>query len=876
MARKTSENSVSLFPFLAVLVCTMGALILLLLLTTRRIQKQQSVQGSIVDSSISLELEDIEDSFGLTVATDVPQMVSDSQQAEGQGTAEESDGDAPDEPPQFALTVPEVSTVDDSEFSVFGLSEPELPEPTSFELKVEIDRLNVLLQADEERHAALMAEIAAAEQKLKQPDSDEELKRQAGNLQNLKQQEGVLKSQLDAQQVTIAGLEGELDQKSETTEDAEQILRARESALVSLRQLADEASSSRRSKAASTLLEFSNSTGTSQRPLVVNVSEEGFRFSPADVLVPADQMDGAPQDMNPLLAGITALHQQMQPQSATAAPYVLLLVRPDGSLPFYSAQRILKNAGVNFGYELIEQDRSVFVGKPAAGEKEVLQRAVDSAIKRRNEMYGGMLAEVQRLRSRAEERPKQQARMMPDGRITVPGEKDHDLPGRFFAGGERPPMEELLVNNTRRTSPFQQPAQSDESPNPFSNPFANPSSSTQDTVAESAAGSMQDAIATSGDAAGQFPTEEIPNPFAVREMSESATSAAASAGNGDDLLQIEELLANNTDRANDETVGSQSSPMTDSLMAGGFTQPNGADANRSNVPNNASLIPSDNFQNAMAQESSTPPNRIDPDWLNQSPITTSQAPIVEPGSQTPPDWSESVTAPADAASRTVGAAENPNTSQPNAQMANGQPPGSANFMATLEANANGGSLGPMFGEHEESALSKFMRRLDSEIESNRPDPFLVSVLETAKAKQVAQNRHARQPVTIILQGSTLKVGRSAVMQINGLSEERVLAATLEKLVVEMQASRSIDGSLPMPTIDFQTDAASEALRFRLQQELERMDVTTRSSSLLPVPAIDPKLEIPEWPPFDGVGPKRESATPMKSSPSVRTPGGLSI
>ena len=44
MARRQHKNSISLFPFLAVLVCTMGALILLLLVTTRKIRNDQ-LQG---------------------------------------------------------------------------------------------------------------------------------------------------------------------------------------------------------------------------------------------------------------------------------------------------------------------------------------------------------------------------------------------------------------------------------------------------------------------------------------------------------------------------------------------------------------------------------------------------------------------------------------------------------------------------------------------------------------------------------------------------------------------------------------------------------------------------------------------------------------
>ncbi|MBC7964399.1 MAG: hypothetical protein H7Z17_00620, partial [Fuerstia sp.] len=42
MTRRRPQISISLFPFLAVLVCAMGALILLLLVMTRKIRHEQS------------------------------------------------------------------------------------------------------------------------------------------------------------------------------------------------------------------------------------------------------------------------------------------------------------------------------------------------------------------------------------------------------------------------------------------------------------------------------------------------------------------------------------------------------------------------------------------------------------------------------------------------------------------------------------------------------------------------------------------------------------------------------------------------------------------------------------------------------------------
>ena len=72
MAKRRTDKTISLFPFLAVLVCTMGALILLLLVTTRRIrQKQQATPVEIVvsDSVDGVSVSDAAsgDDFGATV-----------------------------------------------------------------------------------------------------------------------------------------------------------------------------------------------------------------------------------------------------------------------------------------------------------------------------------------------------------------------------------------------------------------------------------------------------------------------------------------------------------------------------------------------------------------------------------------------------------------------------------------------------------------------------------------------------------------------------------------------------------------------------------------------------------------------------------------
>ena len=57
MARRHHNNSISLFPFLAVLVCAMGSLILLLLVMTRKMRQDQYVEQTAVVESAASEVD---------------------------------------------------------------------------------------------------------------------------------------------------------------------------------------------------------------------------------------------------------------------------------------------------------------------------------------------------------------------------------------------------------------------------------------------------------------------------------------------------------------------------------------------------------------------------------------------------------------------------------------------------------------------------------------------------------------------------------------------------------------------------------------------------------------------------------------------------
>ncbi len=360
MARRSSNNTISLFPFLAVLVCTMGALILLLLVTTRRLRDDQG--GQVAD------------------------------------VAPNNTGDSADDtktPSPFASSQWEMSPVDDfvitpevrqpstnHEFSV-ALLPPTKSKESEEDLVARRKQLKDLQErADQEvaRQNQLRQRIAAANEQLKQSEfGSTNYDAQLAELNAMRQQERRLGEELKAQQQFLVQLKSELDEQSKLTDDGEQLLHRRESALITLREIAKDKTSAASVGTDQTTIEFTNTDGTKRTPVIVNVTAAGFEFLPTGVKISMDDMEGFPNSDNPLLSGILAVHDARNSQSVTSRPYVLLLVRPDGSMPFYAAQRSLSKASIHFGYELMEEGRRVAAGNSSATEQTALQQALLSA-----------------------------------------------------------------------------------------------------------------------------------------------------------------------------------------------------------------------------------------------------------------------------------------------------------------------------------------------------------------------------------------------------------------------------------------------------------------------------------------------------------------
>jgi hypothetical protein len=192
-------------------------------------------------------------------------------------------------------------------------------------------------------------------------------------------------------------------------------------------------------------------------PLVIDVSLAGYELLPHGPQISAAQMEGFPVRDNPLLSAILAAHRHRSANAVAMEPYVLLLVRPDGSLPFYGAQRILTEARIHYGYELLEPQQKVAVPDVSAEELPLIRAAIGDALRRRENLYA-------KLRAMAvdgatgfgpnglaapgapagTEPAGRRFAIRPDGRDVAGDLADaRRLDGRNYAGGEAPPAAHL-------------------------------------------------------------------------------------------------------------------------------------------------------------------------------------------------------------------------------------------------------------------------------------------------------------------------------------------------------------------------------------------------------------------------------------------------
>lgn len=422
MPRRQAQLSVTLFPFLAVLVCAMGSLILLLLVMTRKIREDQRAEQLSPPS--------------VTAPADVSEPIFVDRSAELQ---------------QFEQATKDL-------------------EATSQGLRQTVTRLQQEVAAQRTLVASRRAELnalrtAIADKRSAPPDDAEAVQ----EIEALKTKEQKLTAELSAAEAELLDKRDLLARAEDKLRETELRLFEKSSALVALRQRATQAqAAAEKSTGTETLLEFTNSTGTRRIPIVIDVTRNGYELLPSGLKISAADMEHFPVRDNPLLSSVFAVHRHRSGSSVVAQPYVLLLVRPGGSLPFYGAQRIFQEARIHYGYELVQSETMLLAGPLDPSEGPAVQRALADVFRRRETLYSRLFEIAKEERERLEsgqgmtrsrgdnaggdaadaspadagdsEKAGRRLAVRPDGRVVEDvGPPRRRLEGRFYAGGVAPP-----------------------------------------------------------------------------------------------------------------------------------------------------------------------------------------------------------------------------------------------------------------------------------------------------------------------------------------------------------------------------------------------------------------------------------------------------
>ncbi len=348
MSRRASNNNVSLFPFLAVLVCAMGALILLLLVTTRRIRSQQI-------ATLESQTEIVQ-----PAPAPIPEPVIELPEPEPEPAIP-----APPEKIEYQPSIVPIAIT-----SVVDT----IPSPVTDDTRRtdHVQRDTAALRGYDRMLSERLNQWATSDQQL----HDRYKQATAGHKQ-LVDSEKKLNKQYAATKRDVA--------------ESKETKRLLEEQLAALRRaIAQKESEPVNAVSKFRIVPFDGISGTVRHPIMIECVGDRFRFLPEDIELTKAQLESFVSSFNPLLSGAAALnaHWAMrEKQTATVGePYILLVVRPSGSLGFYAAKRMLRRLDVPIGYELLGEEQEL--DRPIADPEAVqlCRLAVERTLARRDEI----------------------------------------------------------------------------------------------------------------------------------------------------------------------------------------------------------------------------------------------------------------------------------------------------------------------------------------------------------------------------------------------------------------------------------------------------------------------------------------------------------
>ncbi|MCA8989473.1 MAG: hypothetical protein KDA78_17620, partial [Planctomycetaceae bacterium] len=323
--RSQSEMAVSLFPFLAVLVCAMGSLILLLLIITRNVhpsyQTRQEDPVEVAETPLLVAGESVSaEQLTLPETGFAPAEIGTARWKSWQPAATKGQTDAPG-----------------YDIDLHADATTRMRRQTQFQQQTQRDEKlamlkNQLLQAQQRRE-----ELQQQRQQLQTSMNSSQM-----SLQQTRQQQMNLAQQLQELQQTAPQLAQEIKRLTTLLEQKKNQQKpvSNEYEIVAL----------------------DRKSGQVHAPIFVECRKQKIKVQPELLEVDSVQLTDYSPTKNPLAIAILE-HWKRGPYAAEQ-PYVLLIVSPDGIEEFYTMSQLLIANDIHYGYELIDPDQTFFFGTP--------------------------------------------------------------------------------------------------------------------------------------------------------------------------------------------------------------------------------------------------------------------------------------------------------------------------------------------------------------------------------------------------------------------------------------------------------------------------------------------------------------------------------
>lgn len=345
--RSHTQAKVELFPFLAVLVCVMGALIFLLLVMTKQLRANAIARAQADAWQTQSVADDHSELPGPLLAT-----------------WDEHDNVATFEPLQEPDPSDSLSSAADAVARARAEFEAEQA---------------ALRRTWQDRVQALEREYESRQTQRKR----EQLLAQTTEVQAAQLQKELLQRELELAEL-MGRQTAEEDRDKSRADERSRLEQQIQALRRQLKQLQDQ---QRDASSRYAVVPYDGKSGTTRRPILIECTATGIRFLPEDVtLTPAD-IDGFVPKFNPLVAGSQALieHWSRPEHREQGEPYVMLIVRPDGTLAYYIAMRLLSGLQRSFGYELVASDTQLQLPPLDPQAKQAVEEAVRKVLYEREQ-----------------------------------------------------------------------------------------------------------------------------------------------------------------------------------------------------------------------------------------------------------------------------------------------------------------------------------------------------------------------------------------------------------------------------------------------------------------------------------------------------------